>query len=497
MKKLMALSLPICLSFLACSGANNSNSNNPNKNKPTDLGQDKALAYKISIVNNKNEALKSAKVLIGDSLNPNASNFLTSNENGEISLQNWTQNSSISIEAAGYIRASFLQLAPGNYKFTLNPQMNAQLQEVKGLVSGFGNLTKDDKVDFGLVMPQLAKKDLIRFDLNNIISPSFDTLNVSGYTFNLPSNISLPKQSERYSIINVTLDKPTYRIQLPNQGEYNFVAAHGSFPFKKVIGQLRDGKSIFDVINDLSFSQAGVKKVNVIGPNTSLDMSVNQIPFNTKVTAKAPSLTGDKKFIAVSMYKNINEFFPTDVKKLTTNETKDLIATGTTNEQFTLGVVCTEKVHNNNQVRLGQAMSVSFLPSAKSLNTTYLEFPKAPQFNGEQLQFVRPSNPNNMQELVTYANLQDVEVISTEQVYYENKKVKWEFYAPGWVESINLPKWPGVHIQQNVQRLEVIYYAKENSGNANIQNLVELNNKVIGAELLESATHATKNASDL
>ena len=86
---------------------------------------------------------------------------------------------------------------------------NAQIptHELKGTVSGINVKNMDGLVDFALVIPGMNQEEIVQFNLGKVISPANDTLKVASYTIELPSNLSLPPQTEKYFIsINCPLD---------------------------------------------------------------------------------------------------------------------------------------------------------------------------------------------------------------------------------------------------------------------------------------------------
>ena len=48
--------------------------------------------------------------------------------------------------------------------------------EVKGVANGFGSLKKDGYIDFSMVLPAIARADLVQMEFTSIISPYTDTL---------------------------------------------------------------------------------------------------------------------------------------------------------------------------------------------------------------------------------------------------------------------------------------------------------------------------------
>ncbi|MEZ4871580.1 MAG: hypothetical protein R2827_04890 [Bdellovibrionales bacterium] len=67
-------------------------------------------------------------------------------------------------------------------------------------------------MDFSLVTPALTRSDLIGLEFTSIVSPYTDVLSLPlGQSQKVPSNLTFPKQKERYAFINITFEKPQYR----------------------------------------------------------------------------------------------------------------------------------------------------------------------------------------------------------------------------------------------------------------------------------------------
>ncbi len=72
--------------------------------------------------------------------------------------------------------------------------------EIKGTTENYVIKNNDGLVDFSLIIPGMDYEQMINFDLGKVISPANDILKVASYTVELPSNLSLPQQTEKYFI---------------------------------------------------------------------------------------------------------------------------------------------------------------------------------------------------------------------------------------------------------------------------------------------------------
>ena len=124
--------------------------------------------------------------------------------------------------------------------------------EIKGTTSNIVVKNYDGLVDFALIIPGMNHQEIVNFDLGKVISPANDQLKIASYTIDLPSNLSLPTQSEKY-FITINLNKPEFRAYVEDQGAYNMYALYGKFPLNEMVKGFQNGKSIFELVEFLTF----------------------------------------------------------------------------------------------------------------------------------------------------------------------------------------------------------------------------------------------------
>lgn len=219
----------------------------------------------ISVRTFDDQPIKNAQILIGDALNsPFSGNFLTTDANGQVEIPaGWNTGMAVTVQAPGFIRSTYMNQEPGALTFKLRPSVTTTQYEVKGVTSGLPVQDKDGYVDFGLVMPAFSKMALLSFDINNVISPQSDRIEAMGQDIDVPANISLPRQSEKYALFTITLDKPNYRIYYGNTGVNRVFAARGRFPFKSTVDALRGGAEFYELINSFTISGGAVRSSEV------------------------------------------------------------------------------------------------------------------------------------------------------------------------------------------------------------------------------------------
>ena len=270
--KLMALSFGFLLSAAGCSPDKN---NTQNQDIVRFLWTESITGQaQIKVLNSFGEPIAKARVLIGQAENsPFRGNFLETDQAGTAIIpKEWKNPTSVTVDADGYIRQTLLNQKPGNITLKLNTRYLKQKAELKGQVTQLPVADGDKLIDFGLVMPALSKADILNFDLDQVISPYTDILTVAGQDAPLPSNVSLPKQKEKY-FFNLTVEKPIYRIMAPTLGPKRFYAARGRFPFKPVVDELRAGKPFYELLNYFTLFGGGVRDIGSAGGTRLLEQT--------------------------------------------------------------------------------------------------------------------------------------------------------------------------------------------------------------------------------
>ncbi len=205
--------------------------------------------------------------------------------------------------------------------------------DIEGVVSGYNVRNRDDKVNFGIVMPVLTKTDVLDFQISKILSPEVDVLTALGQEIPVPSNVSIPRQSERYSFFTVTLNKPEYTIPLA-KGSKQLGVLEGIFPFRKVVDAFRAGRPLFSLVNDFSFNTYTLSEELDPLSNDGVDLEVGDVVIEDEVEF---FLDQDipEGYVALGLtLNNLNTeegqeqtFFPTDLKTLKSSTEMNLGST--------------------------------------------------------------------------------------------------------------------------------------------------------------------------
>lgn len=478
---LALLSLPLALA--ACS-----NSETPIHIEKPVKSQSLHEAPLITVLDQNDQALKGAQILIGDALNnPFSGNFLTVNDAGQVEVPaEWTMPTSITVHAAGYMRVTYLNQQPGAFTFKLRKLASDRRYEVRGVATKQPVVDFDGWVDFGLVIPALSKADMLSFDLNTIVSPQKDQISVIGQTLKVPSNISLQAQRERYALFTINLDKPAYRIYYNQPQEAARVfAARGRFPFREVVDRLRNKESFLDIINLISLTGGGIRDVEVRAPSTELNIPVTDLNFTGKRKVTAPRVKADESFLALGISEKSGYMIPTDVKKFNPGEQLEINTLLGTNQQL-LGLL--KKTNEISGDESSDRMSAALIPfSAGSTTPLMLGLIANPCLNGtRQLALTPPARVNGVFPLATYSVLSRVQEKTEGENKFKEVRKLWEVYAPDWVTSMQVPQWPQDKlIPAGPKRWESNFIGSQTSSQV-----------IIGPAIIESATHVTHSSTD-
>lgn len=431
----------------------------------------------ITIKSIDDRPIAGAQILIGDALDaPFAGNFIVTNEAGQVAIPaGWTSPLAVTVQAPGYVRSTYMAQEPGSLTLKLRRQTTKTQHEVKGGTQGLPVVDRDGFVDFGLVMPAFSKFDILSFNIDNLISPQYDRITAVGQNIDIPANISLPRQSEKYALFTVTLDKPNYRIYYGQSGVNRVFAARGRFPFKSTVDSLRGGAEFYELINNFQINGGAIRDIEIKSDKTNLDMPTRELNFTDSKDLMAPQFSGDEMFIAVGLANQSGYIIPTDVKKSAQGK-KVLLNTLPGSEQFVLGVLKKSADMKSG----GDRMSTTMLPFNAGIAPTMLPLIPDPTIAGDELLMPKFNTIDGVNPLATYSILS-----KQEEVLQGTAKVKiftpqWEVYAQNWLERMKLPQWPHDSAIDGKKRWEVNFVGSQTASQV-----------PMGPAMIEAATHVT------
>ncbi len=473
-----------------------------------------AQQQNLSVVDETGQPIAGASVLVGFEAGvPFEGNVLTTNANGAAALPaGWKDALPVTVQAPGYITSTVPVLVPGAMTLQLIKQDAANDFEVRGVATNFPRLVTDGKVDFALLIPALSRENLLAFDLSTVISPKVDVITIIGNDVSLPSNISLPQQTENY-FFPIELNKPEYRTYLRNPGVQTLTATHGQFPLQRVVSDIRAGKSMFELINHFTFSEGGQRQLDVQGNLTAQDVPVNQTPFNAQVAVKAPAFPASQQMVSLAVVEQNGVLVPSDLKRVNSNQTLNMKSFPGNASVFSFLVNAVA----NASALLNQPFAwfkplldldrsrMMFDPAVAKQDFTQLSFAflagqggVAPQFlplvakpllQDNILKLEAPAIAAGLTPVATYLVLSEVEQIMTGNVASEKRSRLWEVWSTAWLDQVELPKINFNKRPDRVYRWEVMFMARP----VNFVDAATPGSRVD----LQTVTHVTRNALDI
>lgn len=443
---------------------------------------------KITVTMMNGTPIANAEVLVGWSVGaPLEGNYLHTNAQGEaiIPVDVWTASQPVSVQVAGFTTVTYFEQLPSDIVFKMRPAQSPGYYEVKGITTGYKLEDGDDVIDCSLAMPAFSRLDLLSFDMNSVVSPYADSLTIKGQTVYLPSNVSLPEQSESYAIFNITLDKPIYRFYVDQPAINKAFALRAHFPFRSVVDKLRNSTPFHELVNDITIEGGSFRNLDIKGASNPLDFAVNEITFKGQRTMKAPKINSGETVLAVSTAQIQGSFVPTDVKRVDGGQK----ATLKTMDQGPINLVAVLKKNDEmlpsspNQDRMSASLT-DFSANMTPLFLPLMDQPKsisASEFQLPQVKSVAGINP-----LATFAMISEVkEFGAPNTAKVRAYKRLWDLYAPSWVTNMKLPEFPNGNGGVMKKHFEVSFLGSLTQQTAKL-----------GVDVSDVATHVTHSSTD-
>jgi hypothetical protein len=470
----------------------------------------------LYIYNEAKQPVAGAEVLIGTAPGvPFAGNKLTTDINGSISIPaGWATTLPITITAQGYVNATFLAVPPIANSLQLHKTDSRTAIEVKGDAKEFGTLRRDGKVDFALVYPGLRLQQLNRFDIDSMISSEVDIIRILTEDVALPSNLALPEQKETY-ILPITLNKPTYRMSFGQAGNYRMTAIHGQFPLSQVVGEIRAGKSVYEVINYFRMIGGGQRDITVNNSIAGQDIAVNQISLSKNVTVKAGPFASDLVMFSFALVNQGELYFPTDIKRVMPNESMNLVVPANSEKNSLISLLTPTSTFDlkyleefrpktlnpaDDLVRFVTAMT-RFVSEEASTNAleggistvrhevteatpTFLDLVQKPALAPGKLNLTPPRAIAGIEPVATYAVLTEADNKPKSQFEVERRYRIWELSQLGWATELVIPAEAEVRDPAKKYRWEVLFMGRRSGHSGS------------GEYFLDGVTHISRNSID-
>ena len=471
-------------------------------NQPMNIQQPESI--QLEVTNSDGQPIAGAAVMIGLAENdPFQGNVFTTTGAGTVEVPAvWKTPLPITVSADGYLTKTFSEAQPLERTLVLETAETEAAYEFKGEVKGFGRLRRDGKVDVGFVMPAFTKRELLGFDISSVMSPEMDTITILNRNVDIPSNISLPKQTETY-IFPITLNKPAFRIYSRTEGPKKFVASHARFPLKRVVDKIRGGENILEVINDITFVGGGLKTVEMSSSSHQEDMNVDEFQYNDKISITGVDLPADKVMFSVAVKQDGEHFFPTDLKFVKSGQTVELATLPSQGNRYVASLLANkpeEKPAKQTEWDFLNPQFVSPLnimdmlsgksqqpvedegPNLSQMSITlqkhtadmgapvFLPLVPEPVLSDREVILSPPELPSGIIPLGTVVVYSRVETIEQENFNSEKRTRLWEIFAPNWPDRVNIPDIEVPTASNISHRWEVIYLGKA-EGSSNMEGI--------------------------
>lgn len=451
-----------------------------------------------SVVDSSGQPLVGAQVFLGTEPSTTWQNILTTDANGQFPAPpEWVSPETITVLAAGYVAATFLNQAPTGQEFVLRSRHTLPHPELQGQITGVPVRNKDDQADMVVVIPTLDRQDLFGFKLSTVLSSQRDKINVRGNEIFLPSNVVLPNQIEKYLLFDISLHKPIFRTFFPNLGDYLVYVTHGQFPFKKTISGFRSGKEMIDLINDLRFLRGSVASVKVGQSLTAgMNLNVNGYENDREYRLVAPAMPATDTLVMASIIGEQGVLMPTDVKTALAGQTSTLAFPSSIQRPMVLSMR-----KRKTEIPLGPGsdrMSAAYDDFTDGLRPQLLHLLANPKvISWREVQAPAPPAGNHFYPIGVKATL-------SQMTYTRNKSGSvtseiaypvWDVYAPTWQSAFSLPNWPGM--EPKFSRTPGIYAPRWSLSFLATEATSQTPAVIpVGPELMNATTHITTTSAD-
>lgn len=434
--------------FAACAKSPSSSSvsspQDPPNNRETTVKRTllAVIPGKLIVSDPEGRAIAGAKLQIGESAGqPFAGNIITTDANGWVNLpKSWTSSQPVTIEAPGFVRATYLAHKPEAAIFKLRRQSLPKPLWLQGQTTGYGLMPRNGTLDVSLVFAAIPRAEVATFELTQLIGTSTDAISVYGETLYLPSSLSVPAQSESYSILPVNLNKPMYRIGVPAAGDRRIAAVHGQFDFSATINDMRAGKSFFDVINRIQFRSVTTRDYSITLPAQSADLPLGETPFQALQTVTASGLPAGYAMLATMLTDKNGLCVVTDVKRLLEGERRTLMGAGSSLLMRTLKKYDSQRTDFSGAdyeeaSSIVGASNLPFLPVLKPIVTVGRKLRLTPPMSPTPL----PADSDAWADEMTYVTLSRVQPVQAGDLTLVEKADVWDFYADGFSDEVTIP----------------------------------------------------------
>lgn len=463
---------------------------------------DQGRTGEIRVTDPNGQPVPGARVMIGLKTDaPFTGNVLLTNGTGVIATPSaWTNAQPVTIEAEGYIRATYFGRTPETARHLVikpRPVLDSTY-EISGETTGYGEIRDDGWLDLGLVLPTFNRQQVATLHITDIFAREADTLSVLGREARIPSNLSVPSQTKTY-IFPIHFAKPSYRMQYNKPGTYMLEGLHARVKINEAVDHIRAGGSLLDLINKFTFTEGGVIKANVQKGGTYAPLPINGFKVKPTANFTAPNFDANLDMFTGVLPKADGLYYLSDLKKLKPGQKVQLSAP----EGATHGML----VHflrkhpaNNGEILAGAdgaTQSMVLMNPSRDRSLDFLDIVPAPVRDGKTgLKLSPPKKLGKLDGSMTYLLLSKVEVRDNGSYKLEKAAPEWELYGSDWMTNVTLPELPSAPPTSQDSGAVHMRWEASFVGQLNSAGLTPKREFAPGPEEFEKATHVTRSALD-
>lgn len=279
------------------------------------------------------DPVRGATVTVTDSLDQSVATHETSSLTGDWGAAHFIGlapgQKVVTVEKEGYVTFTLVGVQSPSMTVYLKPLLPTLKGSVgSGTLGGWQASTTSNVVQAGLVFRSLSAFDLLTFQVDSFISPLKDEIDVYGPR-KIPSNLVLPEQDVFLPFGSITLDKPTYRLPITNDGKsIRLSGLHGEMKTSEIMNAVQNGgKFDIEVLNKLKFSRVGLTSTFVPNGNFKKDFDAAlELVAKHKVTVNRPPFTADVLVASMTDLSGDRQtLMPTDVKLAINSEKPETV----------------------------------------------------------------------------------------------------------------------------------------------------------------------------
>lgn len=326
---------------------------------------------------------------------------------------------------------------------------------ISGTTSGYGSLRTDGIADFGLVLKSFSKLDLFQIELNDLMSTEFDEISVVGTKINLPSNVALPEQKERF-FLSITLNKPNYKLNYDAGESKNLVLINGQFPFQDVVQGFRNDQPLLklaDKFNILSYSDYDFENLTP-SPKMNLNLIAGQKKHGDQITVSSPkNFNSDYSFVIVSLDKNTN-YLPHNLTVLSQNKTQSLKVSS--RDAFLFSGLIHDSFADSESKNLSKYKMSFQINQTQQWTSELLGFIENLSYRNDELSLSLPSingfNPHGY-----FYTIYKISSNQTESLVFH------DFHLGPWTNKISLSSFEALRAPGEKYRIDLFLLATKNA----------------------------------